>query len=416
MHARHAGSNSFLAAVWCGMTLTRTKSFLRNDPTKLLQSFFDQLPDHQIDKERDSTHPTQLEMEVNHFSRVLQTHLVDVASNPTLMLDFSCGIKGVPTINLTKDEDVVHYPPLKGNIADDPEDDLEMPTTAPGPSNHHQTVCDESFPNAAPPHTDSDAAPGISSASALGIIPTTSLATDKQQFSPQSIGRLNALMLEENRTQTLIKVGAEEASTHFDAHTSQDEASYNGEISDAEEDIEVVPDEVDDTQIEGLKPVEADTIADKEVPEATNKEDGGQTSKYMDKKPTQKHSNRASSGTRDGPVCYDRDILTDGHKDKYPKDHISVHCIQRAGRVLLMSCFGMLEEEQKMFNIFHMDVTLVNGSTLHGGKWRSIPWYPDTPETGATLRDLSWFIKIYWGSSSHPGLPISKLIALCSPH
>ena len=151
------------------------------------------------------------------------------------MLDFSCGIKGIPTINLTKDEAVVHYLLLKGNIADDPEDDLEMATTAPSPSNYYQTVHDESFLIAAPPHTDSDVAPGTSSASALGIIPTTLLATDKWQFSPQSIGRLKALMSKENRTQTLIKVRAEEASTHFDAHASQDEASYDGDISDAEE-------------------------------------------------------------------------------------------------------------------------------------------------------------------------------------
>ena len=160
---------------------------------------------------------------------------MDVTANPTLMLDFSCGIGGVPTINLTKDKVEVHYLPLKGNIADDPEDDLEMPTTALGPSNYHQTVRDESFLNAASPHMDSDVAPGTSSASALGIIPTTLLATDKQQFSPQSIGRLKALMLKENRTQTLIKVGAEKASTHFDAHASQDEASYNDNISHAEE-------------------------------------------------------------------------------------------------------------------------------------------------------------------------------------
>ena len=59
-------------------------------------------------------------------------------------------------------------------------------------------------------------------------------------------------MLKEDRTQTLIKVGAEEASTHFDAHTSSDEASYDADVSDAdEEDIQVIPDEVDDTQIEG---------------------------------------------------------------------------------------------------------------------------------------------------------------------
>ena len=90
----------------------------------------------------------------------------------------------------------------------------------------------------------------------MRIIPTTLLVTDKQQFSPQSIGRLKALMLKDNRTQTLIKVGAEEACTHFNAHVSQDEASYNGNISDAdEEDIEVVPDNVDDTHIKGSKPV-----------------------------------------------------------------------------------------------------------------------------------------------------------------
>ena len=46
---------------------------------------------------------------------------------------------------------------------------------------------------------------------------------------------------------------------------------------------------------------------------------------------------------------------------------------------------------------FHTDVTLVNGSTLQGGEWQSVPWYPDTPETGAALQDLSWFIKIHRG-------------------
>ena len=202
---------------------------------------------------------------------------MDVTSDPALTLDFRCGIKNIPKIDLTREEAVLCYLPLKGNIADDPEDDLEVLTTAPGLSNHQQTVCDESSSSVAPPHTDSGVASATSSASALRIIPTTSLATDKQEFSPQSIGRLKALMSKENRTQTLIKVGAEEASTCFDAHTSQDEASYDGDISDAdEEDIEVVPDKVDDTQIEGSKPVEADTVTDKEVPKATNKEDGRQ--------------------------------------------------------------------------------------------------------------------------------------------
>ena len=89
------------------------------------------------------------------------------------------------------------------------------------------------------------------------------------------------------------------------AHASQDEASYNGDMSDAEEDdIEVIPDEVDDTQVESSKPVRAISAADKEVQKATNKSGGSQTLKSADKNPTH-HSNKASSGTRDGPVCYD---------------------------------------------------------------------------------------------------------------
>ena len=214
---------------------------------------------------------------------------MDVTLDPVLLFDFRCGIKTIPTINLTREEAVLHYPPLKGNIADDPEDNLEVPTTALGHLSHQQTVPDELFLSVAPSHTGSGAGPATSSAL---------LATDKQEFSPQAIDRLKTLMLKENGTQTLIKVGTEEASTCFDAHTSQDEASYDGNVSDAdEEDIEVVSDKVDDTQIEGSKQAEADTVADKEVPKATNKEDNGQTLKSMDKNPFHKHSNRASSGS-----------------------------------------------------------------------------------------------------------------------
>ena len=222
------------------------ESFLKNGPAKLLQSFFNRLPDHQINIEKGSTCPTDLEMEVNHFSRVLQTHLVDVTSNPTLMLDFNCGVKGVPTIDLTKDEVEVCYLPHQGNIAEDLEDDMEMPTAVPGPSTCQPTAHGGSSKTPAPP-------------------------ADRQWFSPQPIGRLEALMSKENRALNVIKVGMEEASTYFDVHASQDEASYNGNVLDAEEDdIEVIPDEVDDTQVESSKPVGAVPTADKEVQKATN--------------------------------------------------------------------------------------------------------------------------------------------------
>ena len=43
-----------------------------------------------------------------------------------------------------------------------------------------------------------------------------------------------------------------------------------------------------------------------------------------------------------------------------------------------------------------MDITLVDGSILQGGESPSVPWYPDTPETGAATLDLSWFIEMHW--------------------
>ena len=119
--------------------------------------------------------------------------------------------QNIPSIDLTGEKAALCYLPLKGNIADDPENDPGVLTTALGHLSHQQTVCDESFSSVAPPHTSSCVASATSSASALEIIPTALLATDKQKFSPQSIGRLKALMLKENRAQTLTKVGAEEA-------------------------------------------------------------------------------------------------------------------------------------------------------------------------------------------------------------
>ena len=298
MHARHAGNHSFLAAIWQGTTLMGPESFLWNGPSQLLQYFFDRLPDHQTEFKSGSTHPTHLEREVNNFSKALQLCMVEATSDPALMLDFKSGIEGFPTIDLTGEEAELHFPPLKGNFAQDPNDDLDALTTAFGHSSHQHTVCDESFSSVAPVHADSGGAPAMPSASVLRNIPTASLVMDKQEFSPMSINRFKALMLKENRIQTLIKVGTEEATTHFNAHTSQDEASYDGEISEVdEEDVEVIPDEIDDTQIEGSKPAGANTLANHEGLESTNKEDDGQTLKTQDKKLVQKHSNWASSGS-----------------------------------------------------------------------------------------------------------------------
>ena len=171
---RCAGSHSFLSAVKHGTTLTRTESFLETGPAKLLQSFFNRLPDHQIDIERGSTHPTDLETEVSHFSKMLQTCLVDVTLNPSLMLDFTCGVEGVPTIDLMGDEVEVRLLSHEGNIAEDVEEDAEMSSALPDTSTEQGTA-----------HAGSSTAP----------VPPG----DEQQFSPQHIERLEALMSKENK-------------------------------------------------------------------------------------------------------------------------------------------------------------------------------------------------------------------------
>ena len=243
MHARHAGSHSFLAAIRRGTTSARLESFLERGPTHLLQSFFDRLPDHQAGIDRGSTHPTHLESDVNQISQALQTGMINTASNPALMLNLS-EIKDVPTIDLTGEESMIHYPPLRGNITQDPEDNLDASTVACGHSIHQHGVHDESFLSVAPSHTGSAGAPAVPSTSGLQGNPTSSLIINTKTFSPKSIDRVKALMSKEIRAHTLITVWAEEAATCFNAPTSQDEESYDGDVSRVDkEDAEVVPNE-----------------------------------------------------------------------------------------------------------------------------------------------------------------------------
>ena len=163
MRARCAGIHSFLTAIRRGTSSARPESFLRRGPTALLQSFLNRLPDHQADIDRGSTCPTELKNEVDQISQALRAHMINTASNPALMLNFKSDVRDVPTIDLTGDEAIIHYPPLRGNIAEDPEDNLETSTVASGQSTHQHTVHDESFLSIAPLHMGSTGAPAVSS-------------------------------------------------------------------------------------------------------------------------------------------------------------------------------------------------------------------------------------------------------------
>ena len=104
--------------------------------------------------------------------------MVDATSDPAFMLNFKSEIVGIP-INLTGEEAILHYPPLRGNITQDLKDNLDAATTAPGHSSHQQAARDESFSSITPSHTGSGGAPAASSTSVLRNIPTDSLIVDK---------------------------------------------------------------------------------------------------------------------------------------------------------------------------------------------------------------------------------------------
>ena len=55
LHARQAGGQALMDVIRHGNTSTWPESFLDKGPSHLLQSFFNSLPDHQVNIKRGST-------------------------------------------------------------------------------------------------------------------------------------------------------------------------------------------------------------------------------------------------------------------------------------------------------------------------------------------------------------------------
>ena len=167
---------------------------------------------------------------------------------------------------------------------------MNAPTAVPSHSSHSQGVHDESFLSVTPSLTGSTVALAAPSTSALQSIPTASLIVNKNTFSPKSIDKVKSVISKESRVQTLITVGTEEAATHFDAITSQDKESYDGDVSKVDkEDTEVVLDKADNVSLETSKPAGNNTLQDNEGQDETNKEGDDQAVKSGGKKQVWKH-------------------------------------------------------------------------------------------------------------------------------
>ena len=68
---------------------------------------------------------SHLEIEVDNTAIALRTRLTEVCSNPALMLNFEPSMQGITTIDLTQEEAIVKFPPLRGNITPPWKDNYE---------------------------------------------------------------------------------------------------------------------------------------------------------------------------------------------------------------------------------------------------------------------------------------------------
>ena len=68
---------------------------------------------------------SHLEIEVDNAAIALRTRLTEVCSDPALMLNFEQSVQGISTINLTEEEAIIKFPPLRGNITLSQKDNYE---------------------------------------------------------------------------------------------------------------------------------------------------------------------------------------------------------------------------------------------------------------------------------------------------
>ena len=69
----------------------------------MLQTFFNKLPDCQIDIPKGSSYPTDMEREVHSVVEALKIHMSDTCKDPTIMYNFKGTISNVSSINLTSE-------------------------------------------------------------------------------------------------------------------------------------------------------------------------------------------------------------------------------------------------------------------------------------------------------------------------
>ena len=194
---RCGGGQAFLGAIWRGETSTRPESFLQSGPSQLCLDFYIALSDHKSNIQKDLTTLSHYKIEVDNAAMALKTQMMDVCSNPVLMLDFKPSVQGVTTIDLTQGDAVVRFPPLKGNMTPSQRNNLD----------HFNVIPDNTSSVQEEPWTAGTFPP---SASSTAPMPSTSappsLSPDVQRlpFSLSCIKKVKNLVSKENTCAALV--------------------------------------------------------------------------------------------------------------------------------------------------------------------------------------------------------------------
>ena len=132
--------------------------------------------------------------------------MVNVCSNPALMLNFTPSVQGVTYIDLTQEEDTQDASPFKGNIVPTQKDDTDHPNIIP---DNTSSVREEPWTCTAcsAPTGSGSVAPQPSISALLSV----SSDVEKSPFTPGCLNKVKNLGSKENTRSTLLSIQKDEA-------------------------------------------------------------------------------------------------------------------------------------------------------------------------------------------------------------
>ena len=144
---------------------------------------------------------SRFEVKVNNAAAVLKTQMVNVCSNPALMLNFKPSTQGVTCIDLTREDDTIKMPPFKENITPAQEDYADCLNVIP---DNTSSVREEPWTHTA--HSAPTSSGSVAPQPLTSPLPSVSSDVEKSPFSPGCLNKVKNLVSKENTHSTLLLI------------------------------------------------------------------------------------------------------------------------------------------------------------------------------------------------------------------